>query len=105
MANLKPLYEMTLVLALIGALPGCAEYRECGLQGCPSDEKITESVTARLDQDTSLGPPGSIQVQTLHRIVYLNGEVDVGSEKATAALEAKQVPGVTRVENNIAVQH
>jgi len=105
MANLKPLCEMIFMLALIGTLPGCAEYRKCGVEGCPSDEKITQSVTARLDQDTSLGPPGSIRVQTLHRIVYLNGEVEVGLERATAASEAKQVPGVTRVVNNIAVQH
>jgi osmotically-inducible protein OsmY len=104
MANLKPLYEMIFVIVLIGALQGCAQYREC-VQGCPSDEKITESVTARLDHDTSLGPPGSIRVQTLHRVVYLNGEVDAGLEKATAASEAKQMLGVTRVVNDVVVQH
>jgi osmotically-inducible protein OsmY len=105
MASLRPLYAMFLLPFLTGALPGCAEYRECGVGGCPSDEKITASVQARLDQDASFGPPGSIQVQTLNRVVFLNGEVDVGSEKATAASEAKQVRGVTRIVNNIDVQH
>ena len=105
MTSLKPPYALILLAILIGAVAGCAEYRECGVGGCPSDEKITASVQARLDQDTSLGPPGSIQVQTLNRVVFLNGQVDVGIEKATAASKAKQVPGVTRVVNNIDVQN
>jgi osmotically-inducible protein OsmY len=103
MASLKP--QMIFVVVLMATVAGCAEYREFGVDGSPSDEKITASVKARLDQDASLGPPGSIQVQTLNRVVYLNGEVDVGLEKATAASKAKHVPGVTRVVNNIDVQH
>ena len=104
MASVRPPYAKILLPILIGAVAGCAEYRECGLEGCPADEKITASVQARLDRDASFGPPGSIQVQTLNRVVFLNGEVDVGLEKAAAASEAKQVPGVTRIVNNIAVQ-
>jgi len=44
-------------------------------------------------------------VQTLNHVVYLTGLVDYGLEKSTAESLAKQVPGVTRVENNIAVSH
>jgi osmotically-inducible protein OsmY len=55
------------------------------------------------DQHPDLGPPAVIQVQTLNRIVYLNGLVDNGLERDTAASLAGRVPGVARVENNIAV--
>jgi len=50
-----------------------------------------------------LGPPGSIRVQTLDRVVYLNGLVDVGLQKGTAESAALQVPGVAQVVDSIAV--
>jgi BON domain len=52
-----------------------------------------------------LGPPGSIDVQTLNHVVYLNGEVYDALAKSTAVSVAKQVAGVTDVVNNIAVNH
>jgi osmotically-inducible protein OsmY len=72
---------------------------------CPLDTKITADVQARLNQVTDLGSPDSIKVQTLDHVVYLNGLVDAGSEKSTAESVVKQVPGVTRIVNNIAVSH
>lgn len=63
------------------------------------DTKITADVQARLNQIADVGS------QTLDHVVYLNGLVDAGSEKSTAESVAKQVPGVTRVVNNIAVSH
>jgi osmotically-inducible protein OsmY len=63
------------------------------------------NVQARLNQDADLGPSNVIMVQTLNHVVYLNGLVDVGLERRTAEAEAKQVPGVTSVVNNVAVQH
>jgi hyperosmotically inducible protein len=104
MANVKSLYTIAIVLILVG-VSGCAELRECGPEGCANDQKITAKVQARLDQQPDLGAPGSITVQTLHRVVYLNGLVDYGLEKSTAESVAKQVPGVTQVVNNIAVEH
>ena len=97
-------YPLAFVLVFMGA-PGCAEYRQCRLEGCPPDTKITADVQARLNQITDVGSTDSIKVQTLDHVVYLNGLVDAGSEKSTAESVAKQVPGVTRVVNNIAVSH
>jgi len=103
-ASVKSSYAIAIVLTLVG-VSGCAEFRECGPEGCPNDQKITANVQARLNQQPDLGTLGPITVQTLNRVVYLNGLVDYGLEKSTAESVAKQVPGVTRVVNNIAVQH
>jgi len=105
MDKIKLLSALALAVTLTGALPGCATYEKCGLEGCPGDAKITANVQARLNQDTDLGPPDSITVQTLNSVVYLNGLVDVGFEKRMAETAARGVPGVTKVVNNISVSH
>jgi hypothetical protein len=105
MVSLKSLRTMAILFFLVGVVSGCAETRQCGLEGCPNDQKITTSVRTRLDQQPDLGPPGSITVQTVNRVVYLNGLVDDGLEKTSAESAARQVAGVTRVVNNIAVEH
>ena len=104
MASVKSLYAMAIALTLIGVC-GCAEIKDCGPEGCASDRKITAKVQARLDQQADLGAPGTITVETLHGVVYLNGLVDEGLEKRNAESLAKQVRGVTQVVNNIAVEH
>jgi osmotically-inducible protein OsmY len=104
MTNQVRVRVLYFVLILTGILSGCAT-EKCRSGGCTGDARITADVQARLNRDTSLGAPDSIVVQTLNGVVYLNGEVDVGLEKRTAESEAKQVPGVTQVVNNIAVQH
>jgi osmotically-inducible protein OsmY len=103
MASVKAFCATVIVLILVG-VSGCAEFRKCGPEGCPSDQKITANVQTRLNQHPEFGPPDSIEVQTLDHVVYLNGLVDVGLERRTAESIAKQVPGVERVVNNIAVQ-
>ena len=96
---------MAVVLLLPGLLPGCAVEGKCRADGCAGDEKITASVRATFDQHPDLGPPAAIQVQMLNHVVYLHGLVNSGLERDTAASLASQVPGVTRVENDITVQH
>jgi osmotically-inducible protein OsmY len=105
MNELKVIVASVLAIVVLSSAVGCAGLEKCGVEGCPSDQKITSKVQARLNQDTSLGAPDSITVQTINGIVYLNGQVDVGLEKRTAEAEAKQVPGVVQVVNNIDVQH
>jgi osmotically-inducible protein OsmY len=105
MSKPKRVRALSFVLILTGAVSGCASLEKCDSSGCAGDAKITADVQARLNQDTSLGAPDTIAVQTVNRVVYLNGEVDVGLEKRTAESEAKQVPGVKQVVNNITVQH
>ena len=99
MKKLRPFY----VLAAILILPGCAVERKCESGGCTDDAKITARVHASLNRHPDLGPPDSLQVQTLDHVVYLNGYVSTGLMKRTAEDIARQIPGVIRVEDNIAV--
>jgi osmotically-inducible protein OsmY len=105
MYTLRPFFACTCIVVLIHALAGCATFEKCGLEGCPGDAKITARVQAALDKHADLGPPDSIRVQTLNRVVYLNGFVGDGLEKRTAVSIAKQVTGVKNVVvvNDIAV--
>jgi osmotically-inducible protein OsmY len=96
---------LTFAILLLGALPGCAVYRKCGFEGCPGDASITASVQNSLAQHPELSGPNSINVQTLDRVVYLNGSVSNSLDREIAKSVAAQAPGVTRVVNNIAVSH
>jgi osmotically-inducible protein OsmY len=91
-------------LVVLRGIAGCADLEKCGVESCSSDQKIASNVQARLNEHTTLGAPDSITVQAINGVVYLYGEVDVGLERRTAEAEAKQVAGVTRVVNNIAVE-
>jgi osmotically-inducible protein OsmY len=97
------LHAFALVAALAGALQGCATYKDCGFAGCTGDAKITANVQTLFNQHPDLGPPNSIQVQTLDHVVYLHGFVGAGLESSTAESVAHQAAGVTKVVNLIAV--
>ena len=103
MSKLKPLYALSAVLLLSGGLLGCAAERKCGLGGCPGDAEITADVQKRLNRHPDLEGVNSINVQTLDHVVYLSGEVSAGLMRETAEEIAKKTPGVTRVEDTIAV--
>ena len=105
MTNPKPLYALASLLILAVALPGCATFRECGSNACADDAKISANVQTQLDRRPELGPPHSIDVQTIDHVVYLNGFVSAGLESETAQSVADEVPGVARVVSNIAVAH
>ena len=85
----------------VGGLAGCATYGKCGWSGCPGDAQITANVQALLDQNPALGPPNLIYVQTLDRVVYLNGVVDTPLEQRLAESVAREAAGGTQVVNNI----
>ena len=101
----KPIYTMALAAILTAALSACADFRPIGTQSRAGDADITADVAARLDQIPDLGPPGSIAVQTVDHVVYLNGIVEVGLDKRIAEATAKEATGVVSVVNNIAVTH
>jgi osmotically-inducible protein OsmY len=100
MNRLKPLYALTFILILTGALSGCATYRKCGFAGCPGDAKITADVKALFDKHPELGT--SIDVHTLDHVVYLYGLVDTPLESEIAESVALAAPGTSRVVNSIA---
>jgi len=100
--DLVPAHLLTCVLALAGAVSGCATESSGERM---ADEEITAELQSRLDKVAALGPPHSVVVQTRNNVVYLNGVVDTGVEKKMAESIAKQVTGVTQVTNGIAVSH
>jgi osmotically-inducible protein OsmY len=100
----KPIFHaVALVAILASGMQGCATYKDCGFGGCAGDAKITANVQTLFDQHPELGPPNSIEVQTLDRVVYLYGFVSTGLDISTAGSVAVQAPGVARVVNSIAV--
>lgn len=104
----KSLQRMTAVLTvLIGltimGLAGCAAYAKCGFAGCPGDAKITAEVQSLFDQHADLGPPNSIRIHTIDRVVYLTGLVSTGLQRSIAGSIAEEAAGATRVVNSISV--
>jgi osmotically-inducible protein OsmY len=102
MSQSKLTAPATIVLILIG-LSGCATNETCGTEGCASDSKITADVHAAFDQHPELGQPNLINVQTVNHVVYLTGHVSEGVMRSTAESVARQIKGVTRVEDTVYV--
>jgi osmotically-inducible protein OsmY len=105
MYKFKPSYALITALVLPELLAGCAVERKCGLDGCPGDAQITANVQTQLNRHPDLEGINSINVHTLDHVVYLSGEVSAGLMKESAETIARTTPGVTRVENDIAVTH
>jgi BON domain len=105
MSGHKPIYTLALASILAGVLTGCADLRSSGAQSAIPTAQIKADAESRLDQMTDLGPPGSIRVQTLANVVYLNGVVDGGLAKRNAEAVVRDVPGVQNVVNDIDVAH
>jgi BON domain len=53
--------------------------------------------------DARVGAPGSIRVETVDRVVYLNGQVSGGLAKHLAETVATEEPGVRRVVASIEI--
>lgn len=101
MKSLGPHFAAFALILAVGGLAGCATFTKCGWSGCPGDAQITANVQALLDRDPTLGPPNEVYVQTLDRVVYLNGVVDTPLEQRQAESVAREGAGATRVVNNI----
>ena len=85
-------------LIVFGLLSACAV-----LKDPPEDRQINADVQARLWQDDRVSP-GSIDVSTRNHVVYLSGLVYAPVEVYEAESIARQVPGVARVVNNLAIE-
>jgi hypothetical protein len=102
---LKNVGMLSSAFILTGIMAGCATYGKCGIGGCADDAKMTANVRELINQQPQLGAPNSIQVQTVDRVVYLNGMVSEGLQSREAESVAVEAPGVTGVVNLIAVTH
>ena len=90
-------------LTVAAALPGCAMF---ALPSTPAvDHQITADVETRFGQHAELDAPTLLNVQTINRVVYLNGLVSSGIQRGEAESAANQVQGVDKVVNSIAVAH
>jgi hypothetical protein len=92
-----------LVAAFIvaAALPGCTAFPQSSDRAV--DQKITADVEGRFRRHPELEAPDLIDVQTINRVVYLNGTVSAGLQREYAESVASGAPGVTKVVNSISV--
>jgi osmotically-inducible protein OsmY len=92
-------------IAVLLSVAGCASLEGCRAQGCAQDRRISGEVRAILEGHPALESPNLVTVQTLNRVVYLNGLVDTPYQKELAAALARQAPGTVRVVNLIGVSN
>jgi osmotically-inducible protein OsmY len=103
-ARFASLPAAAVAIVWLAVLPGCAvygTYKKCGFSGCADDQRISRDVRALLDQHPALESPNLVTVQTLDRVVYLNGLVDTDLERQMAESIAAGAQGVARVVNSI----
>ena len=105
MNKVTGVYALPIYVMLMAALGGCATIEKCGLEGCASDQKTSAQVRALLNAHPELGPPGTISVETLNGVVYLDGDVVGGLEKRNVDSIVRQASGVKKVVNGISVAH
>jgi osmotically-inducible protein OsmY len=85
----------------VAALPGCAMFPRSSNPA--ADRAITADVESRFGQHPVLEAPNQLDVQTINRVVYLNGLVATGLQRWDAESVASQVQGVDKVVNSIGV--
>jgi osmotically-inducible protein OsmY len=96
------LFALALSLALAAVLAGCSVFPKCSPENCAMDAQIKQDVDAVFAQHAELGAPGTIRVQSINKIVYLNGLVNSDFERQSAEALALAVPNVKEVVNSIA---
>jgi osmotically-inducible protein OsmY len=105
MTKCNRLYAWTLALLLGAGLSGCATFGKCEPQNCAADAQITADVRAALSEHADLGAPAALRVQTINRVVYLNGLVDTDLQRTSAESYALRVADVKDVVNSIAIRN
>jgi osmotically-inducible protein OsmY len=90
-----------MAVILAATLPGCAAFPRSSDPAV--DQKITVDVDARFRQHPELEAPDLINVQTINRVVYLDGTVSAGLQREYAESVASRAPDVKKVVNSISV--
>ncbi len=94
-----------LAVAALFTLPGCAVTRDQETVGAYVDDAgITTAVKAKFVADKTVDA-SSIKVETLNGEVMLSGFAKSDAEKAMAESITRDVKGVKRVRNSIAVRN
>jgi hypothetical protein len=102
-AGTKKIHALVAALLVAAALPGCAAFPQSS--NPTVDQRIKTDVEARFRQHAELEAPDLIDVQTINRVVYLNGTVSTGLQREYAESVASRAPGITKVVNSISVTH
>ncbi len=76
-------------------------FEKCSPENCATDAKITADVGDMLGQHSEFGPPGTIHVQTINGVVYLNGLVNSDMERQSAETLVLRIPNVKDVVNSL----
>jgi osmotically-inducible protein OsmY len=91
---------LTLICLGASALAACASHSKGNGN---EDSQITADVRTLFAHYPVLEPPNLIDIQTLHRIVYLYGTVDTELQRQLAEAVASQARGATKVVNAIGI--
>jgi len=102
MSKSKRFMLMNAVFLFGGALSAYAD-NETSSPGVLQDTQITEAVKQAIAQHPDLNAPNTIYVDTRDHVVYLSGLVDNSEATENAEQLARQVAGVVRVVNTIAI--
>jgi osmotically-inducible protein OsmY len=68
-----------------------------------NDAEITAQVKSKLASDVGLSTLTNVSVNSTNGVVTLSGQVDSADRKARAEADAKSIPKVVRVINNLQV--
>ncbi len=85
---------------------GCMEEptKPCAGANCVSDAEITANIKAEIGQHAEL-TDWTIDVQTIHGVVYLHGAVDTDPQRLVVENIARETRGVMGVENAITLRN
>ncbi|MEX0805331.1 MAG: BON domain-containing protein [Candidatus Binatia bacterium] len=100
---MKPLIKLVAAMVVLFALTGCQAMTGRTAGESIDDLTITTAVKARLAAD-KVSTLTRIDVDTVDRVVYLNGVVDSEHEKRRAEDIASLVSNVKEIINNLQVQ-
>jgi osmotically-inducible protein OsmY len=96
----KQLRVLGIVFMLAAGLQGCADFK-CAPEYCASDTKITADVHDILNQHSEFGAPGTLKVQTINGVVYLNGRVNTALVSRNIEALVREVTNVKDVVNSL----
>jgi osmotically-inducible protein OsmY len=77
----------------------------CTSAACGTDARITAAVQSLFSQHAALETPNDLEIQTVHRVVYLRGLVSTPYVSELAEAVARQAQGAVRVVNLIGVDN
>jgi hyperosmotically inducible periplasmic protein len=98
----KPLL-LSMALACLVPIAGCTSMTGQSAGQYMDDSTITASVKAKLVGD-KVANLTRVDVDTINKVVSLNGVVESPDQKTRAEELAMQVSGVSRVENHLQIQ-